>query len=156
MAICRACKQEIPDGATKCHLCQSHQTWYRNPMVISQLFTLPMFIVLYIFILRPTWHSKDFEDYRDQFTVDQVSTTGSTDRHLTYKITNNTDYKWENVSYEIAMKKGAQLLSVENGTEYSWVIRPNGEALVTAYVMNPPVGTDTYEFHITDMKTNRF
>ncbi|MAT16442.1 MAG: hypothetical protein CMJ46_14360 [Planctomyces sp.] len=156
MAICRACKQEIPDGATKCHLCQSHQKWYQSPLFLSQIFTLPMFIVLYFVILRPMYNKRDFEDYRDQFSVERVATTDSSDQHLTYRITNNTDYKWVDISFEITMKKGDELLSVENDQEYSWVIRPHGQSLVTAYINHPPDGADTFDFRITDMKTERY
>ncbi|MEZ6046260.1 MAG: hypothetical protein R3C11_11965 [Planctomycetaceae bacterium] len=108
-----------------------------------------------ILLLSQAPYSKDFEDYRDQFSVEEVSRYESDQYHITYKITNNTDYKWNRITYEIQAKKGDKLISTKYDSEYAWVVLPHNSALVTArlpYLKE----ADDWEFSIVEIRSDRF
>lgn len=156
MIKCASCRQEIAEEATKCPYCQSFQTWYRNPQHTHVLFLLPF--LGFIFWSTGIFTDKDYQNYRDGFSVSEQSVVvipNSQTRLITYRVENNTDYKWKHISYEIAGKHEGKLIAVSTENDYGWVVQPNSESLLTAKVKFMP-GATAWEFKIKDLESARY
>lgn len=158
MSHCKACKMEIDQKATKCPHCQAYQQWYKNPQNYGLLFMLP-FIAVIFFWQSTILKSKQFTEYQKQFTVEKVKEILSDDGKrviITYKIKNETQYKWEDLTYEmIGTDEDGDLVLTEAGSEYSWVIQPKEEAYLTVMVEKNK-NVYSWDVRITDMETSVF
>ena len=75
---------------------------------------------------------------------------------ITYKINNKTQYKWEDLTYEmIGTDENGDLVLTEAGSEYSLIIQPKGEAYLTVMVEKNK-NVYSWNVRITDMETSVF
>ncbi|PKG57103.1 hypothetical protein CXF83_17295 [Shewanella sp. Choline-02u-19] len=156
MHTCKSCIKEIETGATKCPYCQAYQVWYKNPQNYSFIFMLPLFI--FIFWNTGSFNKKDFLDYESKFTFTKekiIDVGGSKAKLITFNVTNNTEYKWNHISYEVISKKNGELLASTSDSIYSWVIQPNSESLLT--VKAPFIANaNEWQLKIKDLKSDRY
>ncbi|MCK7596943.1 hypothetical protein M0G74_06615 [Microbulbifer sp. CAU 1566] len=103
--------------------------------------------------------SKNFLDYQQKFLSRQISVVqfeGRSGPHLkvTFEVTNNSDYKWGQLNYELIGRSDGKIIVAEPGATYAWVIQPHSSSHVNA---NIPVidGVSEWELVIKDMKTGR-
>lgn len=142
MHVCKSCKKEIEAEATKCPYCQGYQVWYKNPQHLSYIFVLPVFV--FIFWNAGRFGDKHFEAYQDEFSAVEENTVvlpKTQARLITYRVKNNTDYKWDRISYEVIASDNGELIAVSTGVEYAWVIQPKSESLLTVKVQAIPDAT---------------
>jgi hypothetical protein len=131
MQMCKSCLKEIETGATKCSYCQAYQIWYKNPQYYGFIFMLPFLI--FIFWNTGLFNKKQFSDFESEFTFTQektIATNNSKTLLITYKIKNNTNYKWNNIRYEIVSKSNGELLTSKAVSDYGCVIQPNSESFL--------------------------
>lgn len=154
--ICKSCKKEIPTGATKCSYCQTCQIWYRNPNIFNFIFLiLGLFYVL--------WQIgnigiKEFNEFKSDFKITEIKVIDSNfsnSKLVTYKIENNTKYKWDEISYEVVSRYNGELLASQSGMEYFWVIQPNSESLLTVDVKNVR-NANEWQLTIKNLKSDRY
>jgi len=156
MQTCKSCRKEIENGATKCSYCQAHQNWYKNPQIYSVVFMLPLFIFMYWNM--GLFNNKDFSDFESEFTLTEekvIDTNGSKAKLITYKVKNNTEYKWNRISYEVVSSHNGELLASMVDSNYAWVIQPNSESLLTVEVAFVPKA-NKWQLIIKDLKSDRF
>jgi len=147
---------EIDQKATKCPHCQAHQQWYRNPQHYGMLFLIPF--LAFMFWQSSLFKSKKFTEYQKYFTVEKIKEIASDDDSkliITYKVNNATNYKWEHLSYEIVgTDSNGELMLTDAGSEYSWVIQPDGESYLTVKVEKNRY-VSSWSLEISDMETSR-
>ncbi|WDE11572.1 hypothetical protein [Thalassomonas haliotis] len=156
MIQCASCRQEIAAEATKYPYCQGYQTWYKNPQYSNCIFLLPFLV--FIFWSTGIFTEKDYQTYRDDFSVSEeniVLMPKSQSRLITYRVENNTEYKWKHISYEVIGKHKGKLIAANTDIDYGWVVQPNSESLLTAEVPFMP-GASSWEFRIKDLESARY
>lgn len=156
MKTCKSCRKEIESKASKCAFCQSYQVWYRNPQLYGFIIALPMFVV--IFWNSGLFNQKNFIDYEPKFKIAVEKVISANDPRytlFTYKVINDTDYKWSRINYQVVSKQDGELLSSMTGSDYSWVIQPNSESLLTVRVANVP-NANQWFFEIKDLKSDPY
>ena len=131
MKICKYCKEEIAQDASKCPKCQSMQTWYGNPFF---LMFVPMLVLFPLMMYLLSWsrpEKVDFETYRNQVTItqlgqDTVLIKEEQKINILVEIDNPTDKKWKNPMFEVSyLSASGELLNVEQmGGGYRVVIPP--------------------------------
>jgi len=153
---CKSCVREIEHEATKCPYCQSYQNWYRNPQYWSQIILLPM--IAFMFWNTGMFGKPKFADYQDDFSITlekNLLIQKTKARLITYKIKNNSNYKWRSIEYTVVNKKANEVISAHQGSEYSWLIQPHGESLLSVHV--PYIaGADTWQLNIKDLTIDRY
>ena len=157
MKPCKACLREIPDKAYKCSYCAAFQNWYRDPRYLNWLYFIPIFGML--FWMDRSFDSKEFSEYKNQFSIEQVKVVASKNKELhaiTYMVKNNTDYKWDTLKYEmIGTDRKGELVFSEVDTKYGWVIQPKSESLLTV-VVEKKWNVKSWSTKIVDLDTSRF
>jgi hypothetical protein len=156
MQTCKSCLKEIETGATKCSYCQAYQIWYKNPQHYGFIFMLPFLI----FMLWNTglYNKKEFSDFEKEFSfnLEKVISANSPNTILiTYKIKNHTNYKWNDIRYEIVSRHDGELLSTKYASDFSWVIQPGSESFLTVEV--PIVSNaNEWELKIKNLEVKRY
>lgn len=157
MKPCKGCLKEIPDEAYRCSYCQEFQNWYRDTRKQNWLLLIPIFGMLFWMDFHLS--SKEFSDYRNQFSIEQVKVIPSKDKGLhaiTYRVKNDTEYKWDTLKYEmIGTNDKNELVFTEADTNYGWVIQPKSESLLTIEV-DKKWDVKSWKLKITDLNTSRF
>ncbi|MBL4910858.1 MAG: hypothetical protein JKX78_12700 [Alteromonadaceae bacterium] len=152
---CKACIQEIPSEATKCPYCQTYQHWYKNPQNYGIMVVWPFLFIM--FWNTGVFGNEKFPDYQDDFAVSIekiVLIQNTKTRLITYKIKNNSDYKWRSINYLVISKKEDELITTITGIDYSWVVQPHAISLLTVKV--PYVrGANSWQLKIKDLTVDR-
>jgi len=153
---CNACCKEIDSAATKCPYCRTYQIWYKNPQAWSSLFFIPFLIFMW-------WSTGlfkgklEFTDYKNDFAITEVNNVldnRNRTRVLTYRIKNNTDYKWRNINYELTSKKDDDVISIKTDEEYRWLIQPHDESMITVRIKRMS-SASSWQFTIKDLDEDR-
>ncbi|WP_281559332.1 hypothetical protein [Thalassomonas sp. RHCl1] len=156
MIQCASCRQDIAEEASKCPYCQGYQTWYKNPHYSNWIFLLPF--LGFISWSTGIFTEKDYQMYRDDFSISEeniVVMPNNRTRLITYRVANNTEYKWKHISYEIIGKHQGKLIAANTDIDYGWVVQPHSESLLTAKVPFMP-GASSWEFKIKDLESARY
>ena len=131
---CKACKEQIDAAATKCPKCQAFQQWYRNPQLVSLVFLLPLFALLFSNGWRVT-SGATFADYKDKLAVSVVDENASTNPRtslVTVRLENRSDKTWKRPKFQVeSLDADGKVVSVEHLNEYNVVVGPNSSALDT-------------------------
>ncbi|WGL18410.1 hypothetical protein PVT68_08950 [Microbulbifer bruguierae] len=96
-------------------------------------------------------------DYQKQFSSQQINVVEVEGRNgpyfkITFKVQNDTDHKWGQMSYELIGRTGGEIIVAEPGSTYSWVIQPHSSSYLSADI--PVVqGIANWELVIKDIKT---
>jgi len=156
MQKCTSCKKEIEIEATKCPYCQGYQRWYKNPQYFSFLFILPFFF--FVFCSSHLFDDTNFEKYEKDFSIKEqnvIVINKTKVRLITYRIKNDTKYKWRHVDYAVVSSNKEGVIAVDTGSDYSWVVQPNSDSLLTVAVKIIP-GATSWSFKIKDLKSGDF
>ena len=156
MQTCKSCLNEIETSATKCSYCQSYQVWYKNPQHYSLIIMLPFLV--FMFWNTGLFNKKEFSDFESEFSFNLEKIIDANKPNtilITYKVKNNTRYKWRDISYEIISKHDGELLATNSVSDFSWVIQPNSESFLTVKV--PIVSNaNEWELKIKDLEVKRY
>jgi hypothetical protein len=156
MKTCKSCIKEIDDAAIKCPHCQSFQVWYRNPQIFGLVF--PLVFLLMLFYSMGFLFSKSYIGNENLFEVKYLGhTQGEYERlALNYLITNKSNTKWHNLSYEVLVYDSAgEILFAKTGQDYTWLVQPNQSTHLTVEISNNPKAVK-WTLKILDMKSGRF
>ncbi|MCJ8318726.1 MAG: hypothetical protein MJK12_03780 [Colwellia sp.] len=156
MQTCKSCIKEIEVGATKCSYCQAYQLWYKNPQHYSLIFMLPFLV--FMFWNTGLFYKKYFIDFENEFTYTQekvIEIKGSNAKLITFNVKNNTNHKWNHISYEIVSNHNGELLAATADSNYAWVIQPNSASLLTVKVPFIP-NANEWHLKIKDLKSDRY
>ena len=156
MQICKSCRKEIEIDATKCSYCQAYQSWYKNPQIYSFVIMLPF--IIFMFWNTGLINKKSFSEIESDFTFTEikvVDTNGSKTKLITYKVKNDTKYKWNHISYEVVSSHNGEILASITDSNYDWVIQPNSESLLTVKVAFIP-NVNQWQFKIKDLRSDRY
>ena len=156
MKKCKSCRKEIEAEASKCPYCQGYQKWYKNPQYYNLIFLLPFSV--FLFWNTGLLNKKEFEAYKADFSINKenvVVIKNTQTRLITYRIKNNTAYKWNHINYEVVGSKHDEVIAVSTGSDYSWVVQPNSDSLLTVKIKLMP-GATSWSFKIKDLRSARF
>lgn len=154
MKSCKSCVTEIDDAASKCPHCQAFQKWYMSPQIYSVVFFIPLMWYIFFGI---DFSGESFEEYKQHFSVKRIQVrTVDKEILLTYQITNNSEYKWSDLVYQLVAKDESGVETfVKSDSEYRWIIQPHSSSVVTVTVPQAYAAA-TWEFILKDMETSRF
>lgn len=155
MKHCKSCKKEIDSDATKCPYCQAYQVWYKNPQTYGVVFPLAFMILL--FYMMGIFGSPDFEDYKEKIKTEKQSEAMVGNYYfVNFKITNETDLTWNQISYNlISYDKDDAVLVSESGHEFRWHLPANESVILSARSEDDPKIVRR-ELIITSLKKDRF
>ncbi|EAR30184.1 hypothetical protein PTD2_01406 [Pseudoalteromonas tunicata D2] len=104
------------------------------------------------------FNKKEFSDFESEFSFNLEKIIDANKPNtilITYKVKNNTRYKWRDISYEIISKHDGELLATNSVSDFSWVIQPNSESFLTVKV--PIVSNaNEWELKIKDLEVKRY
>ena len=103
-------------------------------------------------------NEKEFNDYHESFSVSQekvLGVEGSRYKKITFKITNNTDYKWSHLTYTLISRHGDELLKTLSDSKHAWVIQPNSSSLITIKVL-VEAGANRWQLQIKDLYSGQY
>ena len=157
--LCKACKGEIDQAATKCPRCQAYQYWYSNPRMMNLLW-VPLLAFL-VWNAARIGHYPTFADYKDKLSVSVVDENPAANgraRLLTVRLENRSNKTWKRPNFQIESVDGNdRVLSVEHVNEYNVVVQPNSSILDTLSLRIVPNETVAKRrVTLTDIDSNRF
>jgi hypothetical protein len=155
MKKCKSCIQEIDEQASKCPNCQAYQNWYKNPQNYGLILVMPF--LFYMWFGTGLFSNIKYEDYVGQFSTTEVSMNKINGNSVhTYKIANNTDKKWNHISYEFtAFDEQDKVLIVITGSKYDLVVQPNSSSLMSVTIKER-INAAKWQFKITNMRHERY
>jgi len=87
---------------------------------------------------------ENFEEYTSKFTTSFVNdrTLTNNDYIVVFKVDNDTEYMWRDMSYQLIGMKDGKVSFVSSGEYYSWLVAANSTGYVTLRLKNKPQVTD--------------
>jgi hypothetical protein len=155
MKPCKSCCAEIDETASKCRYCQTHQYWYKNPKVYANGVFIPLLVLMWFQL--GIFFPDNYEDYKNDLSVkfvnERIQRQGG---YYTYEIHNDTDVKWSRITYQLIGKDdNGDIVRVENGSDYSWIVQPHDTSLITATVKH--VGDNIrWSLTVKELKAERW
>ena len=155
MKICKSCRKQIEEKATKCPHCQAYQKWNRNPQVLGFIF--PLIFIPLIFFNSGLFSDKSFLDYKEKFEVKFLNSSSDSKHNIyTYRISNNTGYKWADLDYQfIGLDSSNEVVTVKTESEYSWKVQPHSESLLSIKTLKDSPAVK-WKLKLKDLKSNKF
>ena len=155
MKLCKSCRKEIDDSASKCPYCQSYQSWFKSPQVFG--FVFPLIFIPIIFFMSGLWGGREYAGNESLFIVKEINHfTNQEGMIINYEIKNLSGNKWGNLTYQISLYNDKNdLLFVETKSEYSWKLPANDSANLSVNVRDSK-GAVKWILKITELKTGRF
>ncbi len=140
---CKYCCSEIIESSWRCsHCCRLQKSWWRLSGEWIYLIPLGM-IALYMLNVLGNFE-ENFEEYTSKFTTSFVNdrTLTNNDYIVVFKVDNDTEYMWRDMSYQLIGMKDGKVSFVSSGEYYSWLVAANSTGYVTLRLKNKPQVTD--------------
>ena len=139
MKICKYCKEQIHEEASKCPKCQSFQNKFLSPLFLSliPLLFLSIFLIpLYMSFSNRAKKAK-FIDHRDniemivlkQDTLKKEDSKKDDLLNIVMELDNKTEIEWSQAEFEIEFKTAnGELLNIEKSGDYRLTLHPNSKS----------------------------